>query len=483
MKDVKGLKLMTKFSTIGVVSACGGLKPTRSNEFSLVLYLTDDTLASGEEHLYVQCFSKNKKWMPNVKPGQVILLKNLKVGMWQNRIRGYGYSDSFEWVAFDAEEGEHFVSDPSLSPIVPNYPFVKPTREEIERFVLLSDWWRSAQEGTVVVPTLSQGRPQLLIQDVRPSLFFDCVAEVLKAFKDAHCTTIYVSDYTSNDLNKDWPHPLPSGKRTLKLSMFGEQQSIPIACGPEHYYFIRNVRPKTDMGGYLEGVLNGSAEEPLCLTRLDAGDERTIELVKRRTAYWKEEDTPTVSPPLSGVVVRCWHLQQPRYTIAEIKQSELMLAKFRVRARVVEFYPHNVEDFVALWCRRCDKAIADPKCLSCVECGDDRGRYKGFRFRFCVRVEDESGDTIDVNVEGDDAVTFLANLAPADLRENKVLVHVLKKRLGVVFGNLLEVHERLDRDEIVKAEPGPLFDFCVHSWVMEGHSQRAFNMFGCSITS
>lgn len=49
-------------------------------------------------------------------------------------------------------------------------------------------------------------------------------------------------------------------------------------------------------------------------------------------------------------------MQQPLYTFAEIKQSDHMLAKFRVRARIVEFYPHKLEDFVCLWCRKCQKA-------------------------------------------------------------------------------------------------------------------------------
>lgn len=111
------------------------------------------------------------------------LTEEHQIGEWNGGSRAYGYSDTFEWVAFDADEGEHFVSDPSLEqPEIPDttyFPFVKPTRQEIERFVILSDWWRAKQEGHIVVPTIPTGRPRLLIRDVRPAIYFDCVAEVL----------------------------------------------------------------------------------------------------------------------------------------------------------------------------------------------------------------------------------------------------------------------------------------------------------------
>lgn len=107
--------------------------------------------------------------------------------------------------------------------------------------------------------------------------------EVVRTFVDLKYTIVYVSDYTANEKNTDLgtlAFPCPSGKRTLKLVLWGEQKNWPIESGPEHYYFVRNVRAKLDADGYLEGMLDGSADEHPCLTRLQMADEDVAQLSK-----------------------------------------------------------------------------------------------------------------------------------------------------------------------------------------------------------
>lgn len=212
----------------------------------------------------------------------------------------------------------------------------------------------------------------------------------MRTFAEAKYTVVYVCDYTANEQNKDMGRlesPYPSGKMTLKLALWGEQRSFPIESGPGCFYFIRNVRPKLDSEGYLEGMLNGDAGESMCLGRLESTDPEVAELVEcvsqsrarcslttcqaSRGVLAQCHATSSHSAPVQwyalpcdGVpcsrniiaVVECWHMKQPLYTIAEIKQSELMVAKFRTRARIIEFYPHKLEDFVCRWCRKCEKA-------------------------------------------------------------------------------------------------------------------------------
>ena len=189
-----------RLSIIGVVVSCTETKATRtggplcsfsktvsiadaiSSEYCRIFHLTDESL-DGSATFVVQCFNKTEAYVPNIRPGQVILLRYLRVGEWQKEKRGTGYKDSLQWVAYDPEEGEHFVSDPTAQrQRDKHFPFVQPTPEEIARFIELSDWWREKSEGgsdaleSIVTP--KPGREIIELKDVKEKVFFDCIVEV-----------------------------------------------------------------------------------------------------------------------------------------------------------------------------------------------------------------------------------------------------------------------------------------------------------------
>ena len=207
--------------------------------------------------------------------------------------------------------------------------------------------------------------------------------------------------------------------------------------------------------------------------------------------------------------VICENLREPLYTIREMVESEHITSKFRLKGQIVEFFPHDLKDFVDARCRQCrepyvastsctktrDKhtlcRITDKHLRNCTNCGDDMGRFTEYTWRFCLRIRDEDGDEVNVNVAGDHARQFL-NTAPCHLTDNPDTLTKLRANLEKVVGNVLEVHELLDEDLVVKVEPGPVVNLCVMSWLMdrkedeEGRkleSVRMYNLFGCRISS
>lgn len=97
-------------------------------------------------------------------------------------------------------------------------------------------------------------------------------------------------------------------------------------------------------------------------------------------------------------------------------------------------------------------------------------------------MEDEAGDRLEVNVEGEDAQDFLSTPPPKEIDDPKEFMK-LKEHLKIVFGNLVEVHERLTQGELIKHELAPPFDMCVKSWEMlrGKKATRMYNLFGCRI--
>lgn len=168
-------------------------------EFSRILHLTDNTLV-GSETFFVQCFSKKADWLPSVQPGQIILMRNLRVTTYQSQKRGVGYGDTHQWVGYDPDIGEQFVSNKDLKPsAIPNqhFPFVKPNRAEVERFVQLSDWWTALKEaeneGMVVLeyPQPKPSRKTICVRDIQTKVFFDCVVEVRHAVCLVLCADVF----------------------------------------------------------------------------------------------------------------------------------------------------------------------------------------------------------------------------------------------------------------------------------------------------
>lgn len=104
------------------------------------------------------------------------------------------------------------------------------------------------------------------------------------------------------------------------------------------------------------------------------------------------------------------HSEQRLNTIDEIKTNSKCPNKFRLQARIVDFFPLDISDFTARWCRNCKQpyvaisrlnsaliAISyriPENRIACTMCEDGMAEYVTWVFRFFLMVEDEAGDKL-----------------------------------------------------------------------------------------
>ena len=77
--------------------------------------------------------------------------------------------------------------------------------------------------------------------------------------------------------------------------------------------------------------------------------------------------------------------------------------------------------------------------------------------------------------------SFLSGLEACDLRSNRDRLMAVKRRLRTLFGNLVEVHEGLKRQEIINPEYGPYLDIAIKSWEVIDHDSETvvYSLTGC----
>ena len=107
-------------------------------------------------------------------------------------------------------------------------------------------------------------------------------------------------------------------------------------------------------------------------------------------------------------------------SVEEVHQCTLWPNKFRIRARIIEYYPRHVADFLMVECNLCGKMYVTSRCIFelfslarasldtgyhlCPDCGDLRESSTTVRYQFAIRVADQSGE-ININVGHDEAVS------------------------------------------------------------------------------
>lgn len=79
--------------------------------------------------------------------------------------------------------------------------------------------------------------------------------------------------------------------------------------------------------------------------------------------------------------------------------------------------------------------------------------------------------------------TFLCGLKPTNFETDQDALKQLKTRLANLFGNIIEIHENLRKEEIVEPVYGPFFDMAVKSWhtTIDGQQKVVYALTGCSM--
>ncbi|KAG8899819.1 hypothetical protein FRB99_006434 [Tulasnella sp. 403] len=332
-KPISELTIRTKHNVVGIVvevgqpnmSSKGGKSaPPNSSktaakkfaEWSLYLAVVDPSFHPKSE-------SGNKQaWLPTVKLGQPVLLRQLFFKQFQNSVQGTGFSNSFKWAAFDGDQGCPVLSDSSSA------LHWAVTRDDLDYLPRIYEWWKAVQGdlipkilpllsptskpgrarigntsadagGTASVPAATQAngsqytkRGLCLIKDANQNDFIDCVVEYqhtyVKSTSIGEVVCVYVTDWTRHR------HSYQDNRlgAILKIVFWGEKGEVGkgLTAG---YYRMKNIRMAFDKNGNLEGHFNNEST----LTKLAVTSSEVHDLLSRKEQEDSGQQTDEPAEP------------------------------------------------------------------------------------------------------------------------------------------------------------------------------------------
>ncbi|KAJ5159703.1 uncharacterized protein N7482_006707 [Penicillium canariense] len=330
-------------STVGVV--VDTLPPYRTKGSSVCVTFTIKDChfdkATWYGGLKVKYFSDTMDALPNPRVNDVVLLRNVRINMFQNKPTGVASQhDTVPWAIFRSD------SDPSSSPSITTGPVPFPLKQLEKRAALmLLDGVATTGQSTVPQsvlqePVLQQTSqvvqvsmpasnpkrgflPFQLIRDVQPGPFVQILGQVVKMNTiDSEKCIMYITDYTSNESlmdikkedgdlgtegdtydylsrrKKNWPGPW--GKMTIQVTLWEPHATFArehVSGGKLVLLTYTRIKPGRDSG--LEAVVHEDKRFPNKIhVRLisDDHDDRARELMERRKEYWKIHGKPSEDP-------------------------------------------------------------------------------------------------------------------------------------------------------------------------------------------
>ncbi|KAJ5558969.1 hypothetical protein N7461_002941 [Penicillium sp. DV-2018c] len=331
------------------------------------------------------------------------------------------------------------------------------------------------------------GLPHILIEAAEANKLCQLLGQVVKINTyDSEKTLLYLTDYTENESLKNRKKPGddgddsgPEGDRFNFISRRGKdwpgpwgRLTIQVALWEPHASFAReNIQTgdivlltytRIKQGQYgIEASVHEDRKYPekIHVRKLTGGgDERVQALMERRTAYWKihgepkaeknkkakkrnkiveqkkvarREEGQLILPAASRTKLNP-HEQWPRGVVYQLPFQNI---NYRSEVRVVDFFPHSIEDF----CVRSETASQYMN-----EEGTTEPRYS-WEWRFCLLVEgtepkaskEERRPVMKLYVCGLDG-DYLFDDVAVDLRDNPARLSETKEKLFLLWGNLEE---------------------------------------------
>ncbi|KAJ7723962.1 hypothetical protein DFH07DRAFT_759311, partial [Mycena maculata] len=289
-----------------------------------------------------------------------------------------------------------------------------------------------------------------LIAQAGDKEYFSCVGEARSLLHvDESQEAIFISDYTPHPkilaINESWAHGL--GQYVLKVWLGKDQRTIVPSLKVGLYYRIDCLRfESTVTGKAFRGRLDGSSRL-IRLTNL----KRRIELqTKPHPTNAAEVVADSVAP--SGI-------SEKFSSIKQVLAATECPATFFVRARVVDFYPFQLDDSFTRVCNKCDQLIGDKR-ISCVACDDIERKHTKIVCQARVLIDDGS-DGLKLSISGD--IPLLKGLEHAILRDNPEAARQFSERLSPLLNNLVDAHAGILENRFI--DPlGRFMTLVVDSW-------------------
>ncbi|KAF7322453.1 Telo-bind domain-containing protein [Mycena chlorophos] len=338
----------TPFSVIGVVAAVNEIVSMGSGDLMLHLRVVDPSncipsAPMSKEGMGVNIFTpKYRQWLPQVKLGSVVILRNLK-GKVANGSSAIGYKDQLKWCTYHGDVGTLGHGDLGQAPrsdlvnvgseksprMAPFSPFYDATSEDRVYCIALDDWWREVQKvrSTGSVVEISMGRTTAPRPHCNPaqtdSEYFDWTAKVLKAKqKHDNTYTVYLTDGieipNGRDCQATWC-PAELRRTVLRVEMWDAAREYGPKMEDGKFYRMRNLRKDTHFDGVLQAKISENK-----IVEVDETNPRVAEIIARIAAKTSEEPEVEVvlktlsqlrAGALEDVVVQLLHKDESKGVI------------------------------------------------------------------------------------------------------------------------------------------------------------------------
>ncbi|KAF2995693.1 hypothetical protein E8E13_003304 [Curvularia kusanoi] len=309
IKDAQGVGTLRSF--IGLVVSLQDARKSRGTDWVLDFTIQDDfTIGSvgGSSSMKCRIF-KPQPSLPKISGvGDIVILRNFKLGQWQERMEAIGSFNS-SMLVFPADK----IPVPELSQayllgtqrlMYHGTPGARECTIPEQKAVLSLKQSSSSstqdvrQHAALASINASDRRKDALIKDLTFDKFYDVKAQVVNIYYSNHGTVeLKVTDYTANkDLyeyvdpevdpelafKRDWRGPY--GQVTLDVRLY-EPHAAWARGSLTHGDFIalRNLRTKMSPAGKIEGILHEDRQFPDQIdVRKLFGDDPAINEIKER---------------------------------------------------------------------------------------------------------------------------------------------------------------------------------------------------------
>ncbi|EEB07113.1 telomere end-binding protein Pot1 [Schizosaccharomyces japonicus yFS275] len=498
-------------NVIGVVNSFKAPKKSQkgTKDWSVSFVLWDPSCTEAFFGLHMLIFSKELNELPAIESvGQIVAVQSISLQNFQGRVQALSKS-YFRFAIFNMSANG---LQPSTQDIPPARKLVC-TKEELQYVETIHDAWLKSREAISVsrettylsarVPSPPTHFNPVPISEIHPPGYYKIICQVIRTWYTVKNFTAFVSDYSDNELiyellpKEDGTHSKSKtiyGRKLLRVTLWDQNDMYCRKFVKEgDYLLLSNVKAKLDPRGNLECLIQGDRNiEKIHVQKLRPDDDLLLNLKRRRLEYFRAEkdiikrsrapekkepvgkrlsstdvssqkDKPASSNGIQmNTNVISQHTEIPRTTIAQVLHSpecvNITPKKFRLLARVVDFWPRKLCDFCV---RRCP--------------GEE------YVWMFVLLMQDVSQATLPVIFYGDDAAALLnlSTLQPQNLRRNRKALTTMKERMFLLWGNLEEMIQEKDSLECrLKHLNNPWFELCVYEYTCEQTNEGNAKEFG-----
>ncbi|KPV72994.1 uncharacterized protein RHOBADRAFT_55240 [Rhodotorula graminis WP1] len=491
-----------------------------SRDWGCILGLHDPTTATSNFKTEVKYFGKREEDVPVVQDGDIIVIQGLNWKKDNKKLTAYKDKGHYFVLPsarlLDGTKLGNFKPPPCRSASLTDaeLSYARDIARWARKHALLDDVLvRQAADSGVAPPnppavdakarsaTFARGgdggRKLVTVEEVCADTFCDIQGEIVKFYKPFGGTvgphdacSLFITDYTTNDqlyAYSDTSEVRTPGQVTFQVSIFGNQNDPLLSLSEDklvgRLVHLRNVRPKMTAHDFLEATM---VEDPkyenrrdvtLCRSGVDLGREWHEAFKQRRTAYWaslagggdggsvratgdEKPLTAAAADPLTSLSNTTGLTQQSISSALALKAEGM----YRFRARVIDFYPDRLEDWVRAFCPTCGDELSASE-TTCI----DHGQVK-HEWSFLLALADEQdggGGATDgqvphvfVPVAGDAGDALLPNFTPSlftSLRfGDSSALSTLTSRLRGILGTILETKRR--KKPVLFGHAGPAWD-------------------------